>query len=310
MASFTLPDGPFLPSEVDISRRALRRLEAAGAIVRLANGVYADAALSLTPALRARAVQLVAPTHAVVSRRTAGWLYGVGDPHVGWVQNPGLDLAVVEGAAAIRRAGVSGRVEQLFADDVSEVEGVRATTPLRTATDLLRWEPRYDAIGWADAFLRSKLVSRSQLQAEEDRWFGYRGVRQLRELNRFADPRAESFRESWLRLLLHDLGFPPTIPQWPVPRRFGEEPFRLDLATPELMVAYEYDGARDHGPAQQAYDDSRRRYVRSEGWTLIVVRRGDIERPQRLANAVGMFVAPIRRPRPELGIRAWAANSA
>ncbi len=309
MAAFDLPDRPFLPTELGISRHALRQLESSGAIVRWAHGVYAHAGLPSTPAFRASAVQLVAPSHAVTSRRTAGWLYGVGDPVDTWSRDPSLDLAVVEGAAAIRRKGVTGSVEQLYADDVSVFEGVRATTPLRTATDLIRWESRYDAIGWADAFLRSKLVTRAQLRADEDRWFGYRGVRQLRELLRFADPRAESFRESWLRLLLHDLGFPPTIPQWPVARGLGEEPFRLDLATPELMIGYEYDGARDHGPAQQRYDEARRGFIRSQGWTLIVTRRGDLERPQRLGDAVGVFVAPIRRPRRDLGIRGWTISA-
>jgi very-short-patch-repair endonuclease len=100
-----------------------------------------------------------------------------------------------------------------------------------------------------------------------------------------------------LRLLLHDAGYPETEPQVRVDRGPGLEPYRLDLGIEKLRVGFDYDGAEFHGPEQEAYDAERRAYIRGQGWTLIVVRRGDLERPQRLVDAVGMFVTPVRRPR-------------
>ncbi len=295
---------PFTLASSGLTRRALRHRLASGAIRAVLPGAYLAAGVPLTVALRAQALQLVVPPHAVVCRATASWLYEVPGPFLGadaWT--PTLDLAVVEGAAALRRPHVNSFVEHLAPEDICLVDGIRVTTPLRTAADLGRWLGRYDAIGSLDAFLRSGLVGREQLVAEADRWFGFRYVKQLRELVRFADPMAESHRESWLRLLLHDAGFPPVELQWPVERGPGTEPYRLDLAIPSLRTAFEYDGADSHGPEQTAHDDERRRFIRGLGWTLLVVRRGDLERPQRLVDAVGMFVSPIRPPRRELGVR-------
>jgi very-short-patch-repair endonuclease len=156
---------------------------------------------------------------------------------------------------------------------------------------------------WATACTSPGTSPTRSSSADEARWFGFKGVRQLREQIRFADPRAESPRESWLRLQLHDAGFPATDLQVAVDRGPGREPYRLDLAIPEVMVAFEYDGAEWHPPEQEAADNERRAFIRRQGWTLIVVRRGDLERPQRLVDAVGMFITPVRAPRRGSGLR-------
>ena len=302
---------PFTPADVGLSRNAVRRALRRGAIRRVVNGVYVDAGAPDSLELRSAALQLVVPAHAVVCRGTAAWLFGVDVLTApGSVRELLVEVAVLEGAAALRRPGVVGFVEHLGGDDITEMSGVRATTPLRTAADVLRWYPRYSAVGAADAFLRSGLVDRPQLTAEQDRWFGFKGVRQLRELVAFADPLAESPRESWLRLVLHDAGFPATTPQYRIPRPGGLQPYRLDLAIPEARVGFEYDGAEFH-PLEQADDDeARRAYIRSRGWTVIVVRRGDLERPQRLVDAVGYFVTPVRRARLGMAVRTGFVGTA
>lgn len=299
-----IPDGPFTRASCGLTRSALAYAVRQGEVRRLGWGTYVGAHQTDSIDLRARALHLVVPSHSAACRSTAAWLYGVDvlrnkEDQIGGT----LEVAVVEGAAAIRRPGVKSYVEILPESDIVEVAGLRATSPLRTATDLIRWLGRYHAIGAADAFLRSGLVTVEQLIADEQLWFGFRGVRQLRELIRFADPSAESPRESWLRLLLHDAGFPGTELQVPVDRGPGLEPYRLDLAIVELKVAFEYDGVEWHPPEQQAADDERRAYIRGQGWTLIVVRRGDLERPQRLVDAVGMFVTPVRPLRRGSGLR-------
>lgn len=304
MATWDLPDVPFTPSALGLSPSAVRRALERGAIRRVVHGVYVDNAVPNSLEVRSVALQLVVPEHAFVCRSTSSWLFGVDVLPVSVkVRQPRVEVAVREGATALRRPGVVSYVEHLADDDITEYAGVRTTTPLRTAADLMRWLPRYNAVGAADSFLRSGLVDRPQLAAEQERWFAFKGVRQMRELVAFADPLAESPRESWLRLLLHDAGFPATVCQHPIPRPGDVEPFRLDLAIPDAMVGFEYDGEEFHPPEQVESDEIRRVYVRSRGWTLIVARRGDLERPQRLVDAVGYFVAPVRRARPGMGIR-------
>ncbi|HYN75568.1 MAG TPA: type IV toxin-antitoxin system AbiEi family antitoxin [Candidatus Limnocylindria bacterium] len=269
-----------------------------GLIRRVCAGAYVDAALPDTLETRTAALALVVPAGSVVCRSTAAWVHGVDAlPSGSHERVPDVEMAVPEGAAATRRPGVRAYVEQMSADEVVHVNGVPVTTPVRTAADLGRWLPRYHAIGVLDRFLRNGLVTRSQLRTEVDRWTGYRGVRQLRDLVELADGRSESPRESWLRLLIIDSGFPDPVPQYEVPRGPGLVPYRLDLAWPDLMVAVEYDGAEAHGPAQAKRDAARRRFLRQLGWSVIVVRRGDLERPDRAVLAIGQFVTPVRRPR-------------
>ena len=68
-----------------------------------------------------------------------------------------------------------------------------------------------------------------------------RGVRQLRELLPLVDPGAASPKESWLRLLLIDNGFP--IPETQIPVLDGYVPFAfLDMGWRHIHLAVEYDG--------------------------------------------------------------------
>ena len=291
-------DGPFTAEGSGLSRKALRLRLRRGQIRRVCTGTYADARTPDTVPLRLAALALVLPSGSVACRSTAAWVHGIDTLPIGSRQRePALEIAVLEGTTAVRRRGIRSYVEQLGPGDVVRIGTTEVTSPLRTAADLGRWLPRYHAIGALDAFLRSGLVSRTELRTATDRWFTYAGVKQLRELVELADPRAESPRESWLRLALHDAGFPAPEPQFAVHRGPGLVPYRLDLALPDLMVAVEYDGAEAHPLTRIVQDEERRTFLRQRGWTVIVVRRGDLERPGRLAEAVGMFVTPVRQPR-------------
>ena len=51
----------------------------------------------------------------------------------------------------------------------------------------------------------------------------------------------------------------------------------MDLAWPKHRVAVEYDGEwHELTEEQRAADRMRRRWLRDHGWTVIVVRRGDL----------------------------------
>jgi len=158
------------------------------------------------------------------------------------------------------------------------VNGVRVTTPLRTALDLGRLRSRDQAIGALDGLLRIRGIDRSELLDELDRFKGFRGVVRLRELAALTDPRAESPAESVMRLRWMDANLPPPELQIPILGEWGVERYRADMGLPEIKYAAEYDGVEWHSsPESRNHDAERRTWMRKKrGWTVDVLRKGDI----------------------------------
>jgi len=278
--ALTLPDNPFTYADLDalgISRHNLRRLVTENVVRRLVRGVYARADLADTVEMRAKAVTAVIPRHHVVRDRTAAWLHGI-DTFSYAEQDipPPIETCALRGNEPCSRDGVDGRSRDLAPDDVTVVEGVRVTTPLRTALDLGCLLRRREAMAALDAFARVHGLTATQLGVEARRYRRRRGVIQLRELISLVDPRSESARESWVRLAIHDAGLAAPEPQYWI-EVDGVPVYRLDLAYPRRRVAVEYDGwdAHERTPEQKVHDRARRQWLRDNGWTVIVIRRGD-----------------------------------
>jgi hypothetical protein len=261
-----------------ISEYDWRILVADRAIRELVSGVYADAATPDTLDLRVAAVSRVLPEDVVLARRTAAWVFGVDalDPR-GYPATPPVEVAAPDRSRRPRhRLVVAHSVEDLRADDITELGGLRLTTPLRTASDLARFLPRPQALAALDAFLHARLVTPERLASEMPRWRRRRGIRQLTELARLADPRCESPGESRMRLRAVDAGFPPPESQIPVHDLAGREKYRIDLGYRERRIGLEYDGEEYHGPEQAAADARRRAWIIARGWQLAVFRREQI----------------------------------
>ncbi len=159
----------------------------------------------------------------------------------------------------------------LDSGDIEWVEGLRVTTPLRTALDLGRLLKRDDALAALDGLLRLRRFTQDDLRAEVRRFRGYRGVVQLRCLIPISDARSESPRESVLRLRWLDARLPTPHPQYVIHDDNGFPIYRLDLADPIARYAAEYDGQEHHFTAEQrASDDRRRAWLRRRGWQIDV----------------------------------------
>lgn len=278
--TFNLPERPFRSSDIaalGITRHRLRTLVESGRVRRVLQGVYVDSALEDSIELRARAVALVAPPHHVVCDRTAAWILGI-DILLGHELDvlPPVETCAVGLGKASKRAGVHGHTRELAPRDVMTVQGVRVTTPLRTALDLGCRLVRKDALAAMDALCRAHAITARQLARELKRFRGRRGVVQLKELVVLVDPRAESPRESWTRLAIHDAGLPaPDLQHWVVVD--GVRRYRLDLAYPGRRIAVEYDGFADHRRTKEQIerDVERRQWLHDHGWTVIIIRVGD-----------------------------------
>jgi hypothetical protein len=157
-----------------------------------------------------------------------------------------------------------------------EVDGLRVTTPLRTALDLGCNLRRREAFAALNAFARLCGVTADELRAELPAFRRRRGVVQLRELTQLVDPRLESPRESWTLLAIHDAHLPLPEPQVWVDVD-GVATYRLDFAYRRRRICIEYDGFDFHERTaeQRRHDQERRAWLLADGWTVIVVRKGD-----------------------------------
>ena len=282
-----------------LESKHLVRLVDLGLLRRPLRGVYHAAHLEDSLELRVECVRLVVPQDGVVTDRTAGWLHGSAMalapndhlvvPAVSVFQSPGKRL----------RNDLTASGERLLSErDVVEIQGVRVTTPLRTACDLGRLLRRDAALAALDAMTRLGRFTVDDLVVEVGRFRGYRGVRQLRALAPLVDPGAESFGESVLRLRWYDAGlFPRPETQIPVLKPELSLMARLDLGCSAWRYAAEYDGAGFHGSDQEAHDRARRDWIADEGWTVEVFRRDDVFGARQDASArlaKGLRLAALR----------------
>lgn len=279
-SALELPAEPFTWS--DARRLGFRRREVdeavrTGRLRRVVRGVYVAAAAPDSLDLRAMAAGLVLADRGVYVDRTAAWLHGVDVLDYRELEVlPPLECVVLRDRSRIERGECVGGERDLSRGDVTFINGVPVTTPLRTALDLGCVLHRPDALAAMDMFARHHGVTRERLHASLPRYRRRRGVVKLRGLVPLVDGRSESPRESRTRLAVHDAGLPAPVPQFWV-LHHGARVFRLDLAYPKHRIAIEYDGEEWHDCTREQgdHDRARRRWLEDQGWTVIVVRRGD-----------------------------------
>jgi uncharacterized protein DUF559 len=268
----TWPDGPFTRDDVPSS--TIRGGRRRGEVRPVLRGVFVASHLPDTIELRAHAAARVVRPHHVATDRTAAWLHGV-DAHVYAEHDavPRIETCALRGRTPTALQGVDGRTRDLAPQDIMRLHGVSVTTPLRTALDLGCCLRRREAFAAMNALARLHGFTAHDLVRELGRYRRRRGVVQLRGLAGLVDPRIESQRESWVLLAIADAGLPLPEPQVWI-EIDGVPIYRLDFAYRRGKVAVEYDGWEAHdGRADE--DEDRRRWLRANGWIVIVVRNGD-----------------------------------
>lgn len=201
------------------------------------------------------------PTLAVRTEAAALWVPG------GFVT--GRAAAALHGAAFIDddapvevigrsrrpRPGVIVRAERIAPDETTTVAGLAVSTPVRTALDLARHLPRTRAIAHLDALAAATGLDPQEVLELATRYPGIRGVRLARQRVPLLDPGAQSPRETWLRLLVIDAGFP--RPETQIEVRQGSFTAFIDMGWRELKIGLEYDG--------DLHLSDRKRYVKDIG---------------------------------------------
>ncbi|HZK06113.1 MAG TPA: hypothetical protein VFC82_09770 [Actinomycetaceae bacterium] len=223
--------------------------------------------------------------------------------------------------------GAPGRIirhsMRLEESDVTIVEGIRVCTLERLILDMGRMRSPRAAIVVIDAAL-GRLCNASKFRPEATRsraeeiraqllerlgsMTRFPGVRRARELVRFADPLAESPKESELRWVILALGLPSPQTQFPVPIHENDSIFFLDLWIKELGVGFEFDGMMkyDGDDAKQRLLNEKQRYLslRAAGFPVHQIVNDNIRTNAALRvtleKTLGREVLAQYRPRPLL----------
>jgi len=297
-----LPEEPFTYADLPrlgLTASRLRQLLQDGSVRRVFRGGFQPRAIEDSPTSRAACAALVLPAHSVVCDRAAAWIYGIDtyEPDALDV-DPALDVVAVGGANGSRRPEIVGGKRDLLPDEIVEINGIRVTTPIRTACDIACLRGRHRALATLDAFRREFALTDVDFALFLPRYRGRRGVRQLRELVTLSDPRSESPGESWTRLEIIDAGLPAPEPQvWVDLPGWG--PVRLDHAYRHLKIAIEFDGREFHGDDQRDHDLARREALRRAGWIVIVVTSTDLTTERVLSWTAELRSAIRDRRTPE-----------
>ncbi len=227
--------------------------------------VYLEKYVQPTLRRRTQAAWLWSHRHAVVSGLAASAVHGAK-----WIDDDATVELIWRNARAPH--GVKTRADLILDGESQHLAGVVATTPERTAFDLGRRGPLRQAVARLDALANATHFKVEDVAALAARHRHTRGLRQLEAALYLVDAGAQSPKETWLRLLLSDAGFPRPQTQIPVPGEDGYPRYFLDMGWEDIRLAVEYDGDQHRTSRPQFVKDVERlEYLRQAGWTHITV---------------------------------------
>jgi hypothetical protein len=290
-----------------IGPSAIRRMVRQGELQRIRRGHYVAAREPDAIARHRQLLRATLPTHdatAVVSHYTAAVLHGM----------PVRTEALAKVWITRNSAGgghTSRYLHELKAPlrdtDVTIVEGYRVTTPARTAIDIARTGSLPHGLAAADRAMALG-TSREELLEQVEAWPRRPGNASARIVARLADPRAESFGESYSRLVIWQLGFP--APQLQVVLRARGRSYRSDFGWLEFGLLGEFDGRvkyREFLRPGQSVEDAviaehdREQDLRWLGWHVARWDMTKLGRRQEFkAFLDGAFRYAANRPAPRL----------
>ncbi|MES0833186.1 hypothetical protein [Nocardiopsis tropica] len=253
---------------------------------------------------------------AVAADVTAAYVWGVDlYPRGARPTRTRLHVSVPPGVSTAGAPVVAHR-EVLPPADTTVVEGVRITTPARTAADVAARAPSvFVATARLDGFLSRGLVTDDEMARAARAPRAQPRLRRLRSALSYSSALSQSPAESWARVLLLEAGLPPPVPRCPIATAEGL--FHADLGWPSLGVALEYDSLEFHSSRESlARDRARYAAMRAEGWEVVSVGVYDLRRrPDRLVRRLlhtlvrrGWSCPPHRLRRVRRKIRAYAAR--
>ena len=246
-----------------------------------------------------RALARVLPEGAVFSGITVARLRGW------WLPRDADCLPIhvtVPPACVVERKGVRATRRQLEPHEITEFEGLRLTSGLRTLKDLAADWSLIDLVVLADAALHFGDCSDADWQAA-GKSRGGRGIRNLRRATTLTDERSESAMETLLRLLVVLSGLPPPKPQVILLDDAGGWLARVDLLAPDGVTVLEYDGASHDAPKRHNADVRRWCLLQRHGFKVFPYTARDLFRGA--AQVVADYQDALGLPRDPSAVEGW-----
>lgn len=249
-----------------VSREALRHATATGRLSRVGRGVFLVSPEDGVQFLdKVRAAALVHPEAIVVGEGAAA-IHGLWCPRPGgWAR---VELATPQ--THRRVAGVRLLRRRIDESDTTVVDGLRCTSPGRTALDIAAGATLAEGLVVVDSFgrltgptRRQALAAsfrtdiREELLSVSARMRCVRGIDRARYAAALANPAAESAPESYARGLFLSAGFPEPAVGRPIRGADGRT-YYADLYWPELRLIVEIDGALKYQERGDLIEEKRR----------------------------------------------------
>ena len=260
---------PFIGSEA-IKSGAMTAYRLRSRCIAIHPDVYVPTGTGLSAATRAHAAWLWSRRRGVIAGQSASALHGAK-----WVDH----RAPAELLYEHRRppAGIRTWSDRVAEDEIQLIGTVRTTTPARTAFDLACRNPVGEAVAAIDALARATRLNLDDAEALAGRYTGRRNIRRARKTLELVDAGAQSPRETWLRLLLVEAGYPRPQTQIPVYGEYGDLVAVLDMGWEDLKIAVEYEGGHHRTDRRQFNRDIARFEVLTElGWIVVRVTVEDV----------------------------------
>lgn len=233
--------------------------------------VYLAKDADITPVLRAKACWLRSRGHGVLAGFSAAALHGAR-----WI-DANLPATIID-TNRRRTPGITVWADEINDDEACLIEGMRVTTPVRTALDLARRYPTDAAVVAIDALMRATRLKVPAIEAQAQRYPGRRGLKRALMALDLVDPGAESPPETRLRLLIVRAGFPRPQTQLRVYDQYGALIGEVDMGWRELKIAVEYEGDQHRTSRRVFHKDIRRvDALLEQGWIVIRVTSVDTE---------------------------------
>jgi hypothetical protein len=257
--------------------------------VALHKDVYVPRDAQLTAELRAKALWLRSRGRGVLAGYSAAALHGAK-----WI-GPDLPAAIID-TNSRRAPQIQTWEDRISPDEICVVDGMRVTTPERTALDLTSRYPMDAAVAAVDALMQATELKLADVELLVNRYRGRRGIKAARVALEVVDGGAQSPKETWLRLLLIRAGFPRPQTQIAVRNEWGWIEAYLDMGWEDVKVGVEYEGGQHQTSRYQYRKDIHRLETveRRYGWILVRVVAED--HPADVIRRVGEARAPRAQP--------------
>jgi very-short-patch-repair endonuclease len=249
-------------------------------------GVYTAEVGDTDVAGLCRALQARLPSHAFFSDVTAAQIFRIPLP---WAMENSriLHVAVPAPKTAPTGKGFVGHSVRVAGGDVCDWDGLRLSSPQRTWCLLASRLSVPELVAAGDYLIHWELplTSRDALEAAVRRHGSRPGRAALLESLPLLDDRAESAKESELRVIFVRAGLQGLVTNVNITTADGFR-YRADLAFPRKKVLVEYQSRFHDGSINFRADMTRISRLEADGWIVIQVNNDDLANPVELVRRV------------------------